>query len=220
MSKKNKKENGYKKIALSAKTEEQREVIKSIKNNQITFIHGVPGSGKSHIATVYGLKELLACKYKQLIFTRPCKESNGEKLGSLPGNPDDKIAPYMIPLFEILKQFISQKEINTYISEGIIRTLPLAYYRGVTFNNSFVVADEFQNTIPEQMRLFLTRFGRNSKIVVTGDIRQSDIGPENGMADAMRRLSGVKDIAFKELTYQSIVRNPIIADIEERYSKK
>jgi len=161
----------FKKIVLSAKSEEQREVIKSIKNNEITFIYGTAGSGKSHIATVYGLKELLECRYKQLIFTRPCKESMGEKLGSLPGDPDDKIAPYMMPLFEILKQYISQKEINNYISEGIIRTIPLAYYRGITFNNSFIVADEFQNTIPEQMRLFLTRFGTNSKIVITGDIR-------------------------------------------------
>ena len=215
-------ENGktFKKIILSAKTDEQREVIKSIKNNEITFIHGCPGTGKSHIATIYGLKELLSCRYKQLIFTRPCKESNGEKLGSLPGDPDDKIAPYMMPLFEILKQYISQKEINNYISEGIIRTIPLAYYRGITFNNSFIVADEFQNTIPEQMRLFLTRFGRNSKIVITGDIRQSDIGETNGMADAMNRLQGIKGIAFNELSEQSIVRNPIIGDIEARYNSK
>ena len=210
----------FKKIVLSAKSEEQREVIKSIKNNEITFIYGTAGSGKSHIATVYGLKELLECRYKQLIFTRPCKESMGEKLGSLPGDPDDKIAPYMMPLFEILKQYISQKEINNYISEGIIRTIPLAYYRGITFNNSFIVADEFQNTIPEQMRLFLTRFGTNSKIVITGDIRQSDLDCENGMADAMNRLKGIKGIAFNELTAQSIVRHPIIGDIEARYNSK
>jgi len=210
----------FKKITLSAKTDEQREVIKSIKNNEITFIHGLAGTGKSHIATVYGLKELLSCKYKQLIFTRPCKESMGEKLGSLPGDAGDKIAPYMMPLFEILKQYISQKEINNYISEGIIRTIPLAYYRGITFNNSFIVADEFQNTIPEQMRLFLTRFGKNSKIVITGDVRQSDLGCENGMEDAMNRLQGIKGIAFNELSEKSIVRHPIIGDIEARYNSQ
>jgi len=225
LSKKNKQEtteNGktFKKIALTAKTDEQREVIKSIKNNEITFIHGLAGCGKSHLAVIYGLKELLACRYKQLIFTRPCKESMGEKLGSLPGDADDKIAPYMMPLFEILKQYISQKEINNYISEGIIRTIPLAYYRGITFNNSFIVADEFQNTIPEQMRLFLTRFGKNSKIVITGDVRQSDIGHENGMTDAMNRLQGIKGISFNELTAKSIVRHPIISDIEDRYNSK
>jgi phosphate starvation-inducible protein PhoH and related proteins len=226
MSKKNKRpevtenETTFKKITLSAKTDEQREVIKSIKNNEITFIHGCPGSGKSHLAVVYGLKELLACRYKQLIFTRPCKESMGEKLGSLPGDSDDKIAPYMMPLFEILKQYISQKEIDKYVNEGLIRMIPLAYYRGITFNNSFIVADEFQNTIPEQMRLFLTRFGKNSKIVITGDVRQSDIGRENGMADAMNRLQDIKGIAFNELTSKSIVRHPIISDIEDRYNSK
>jgi len=200
--------------------EEEAQCILIDDENHLYLTDNCVITHNTHIATVYGLKELLSGRYGQLIFTRPCKESMGEKLGSLPGDSDDKIAPYMMPLFEILRQYISQKEINNYINEGLIRTIPLAYYRGITFNNSFIVADEFQNTIPEQMRLFLTRFGKNSKIVITGDVRQSDLGCENGMADAMNRLQGIKGIAFNELSEKSIVRHPIIGDIEARYNSK
>jgi phosphate starvation-inducible PhoH-like protein len=208
----------FKKIKITAITEEQIKVLKAINDNQITIIYGPAGTGKTHLATLYGLKEFLLGTFDKLIFTRPCVEAYGEKLGMLPGDAEDKIAPYMIPIFDTISEYISMKELSVLVDNGAIRTLPLAFQRGVTFKNSFVVADEFQNTLPQQMRLFLTRIGKNTKVVITGDITQSDIEGVNGLSDAINRLNGINGLAIIQLSASSIVRNPIIFDIEAKYN--
>ncbi len=217
-------ENGSNRITLLALNDEQKIALKCIDSSTITFLYGQAGTGKSYIATVYGVIEFLRNKYTRLIFTRPCIEAYGEKLGSLPGDPNDKIAPYMMPIFDILRQVMDQSIINDLIEKGKIVTLPLAFQRGITFRNAFVVADEMQNCIPSQMRMILTRLGQGSKIVVTGDIRQSDLYSveKDGLTDAIKRFEGLEDesISVIELTSASIVRHPIIKIIEEKYSEK
>jgi len=147
--------------------------------------------------------------------TRPCIEANGEHLGFLPGDFNDKIYPYMLPVFDCILKYMDKKQLDNMISEGIIMTLPLAFQRGITFSDSIVVGDEFQNTIPAQVRMFLTRKGPNSKIIMTGDIKQSDIKGKNGLIDACERLEGLDNLDIIEL--EEPVRDPIIKDIENRY---
>ena len=206
-------------IILTAMNDEQKQLIKEINKNLITFVTGKPGTGKTFISTILGLIGLLENKYKKLILTRPCVEAFGESLGFLPGNYNEKIGPYMIPIFDAISEYIPQKDLEKLVLDKRIITLPLAYHRGCTFSNSFVIADEFENTIPSQMRLFLTRTGKNSKVVVTGDLAQTDIEGMNGLQDAIKRLKGVEGIGMIEMSAKAIVRNPIIEKIEEEYNK-
>ena len=206
---------------VTALGQEQKTALRAIHDNTITFIHGPAGSGKTWLAVAYGVRELLKDKYERLVLTRPCVEAMGEKLGFLPGDSDDKIAPYMIPVFDILSRRLSMKEINKLQNEGRITTLPLAFHRGVTFTNAYVVGDEFQNTLVQQMRMFLTRIGSGSKMVITGDVTQSDVnhGKIDGLSDAIKRFKDVEDIGVVGLTSASIVRHKIIKVIEEKYSQ-
>ena len=206
--------------APTAKTEEQKQYLRLIHENQITFSYGPPGSGKTFIATSYGLNEVLRGKYDRLIITRPCVEAYGESLGYLPGTSKEKILPYILPILNIMKQKVDGSYIDNLIKDEIIQIIPFAFLRGWTFDRSFVIADEVQNTVQQQVRLLLTRIGENSKIVCTGDINQSDLGAENGLTDAIDRLNGVEGIGIMKLTEDSIVRNPIIKEIERRYSSK
>jgi len=208
--------------SVTALGEEQKAALRAIHNNIITFIHGPAGSGKTWLAVAYGVMELLKDRYERMVLTRPCVEAMGERLGFLPGDPDDKIAPYMVPIFDILSRRLSIKEINKLLNEGKISTLPLAFHRGVTFTNAYVVGDEFQNTLVQQMRMFLTRIGSGSKMVITGDVTQSDVnhGKIDGLSDAIERFQGVKDIGVVGLTSESIVRHEIIKVVEEKYSQK
>ena len=220
---KNGSQNTTHRISLTALTDEQKVALKHIDSSTITFLFGPAGTGKSHLATVYGVIEFLRGKYERLIFTRPCIEAYGEKLGSLPGDPNEKIAPYMIPLFDILRRVMDQSKINGLIEQHKIITMPLAFQKGVTFYKAFVVADEMQNSLKSQMRMMLTRIGEDSKIVVTGDIQQSDIYTveKNGLSDAIERFKDIENesISVVGLTSASIIRHPIIKIIEEKYSE-
>jgi len=199
----------------------QKEAIKAIMGNDVTILHGCAGTGKTYIAVKFGLQQFLRGYYDKLIFTRPCVEAYGESLGFLPGTFNDKIFPYLAPMLDILRASLPTKDLNASIEEGKIVTLPLAFQRGVTFHRSYVVADEMQNSVPPQMRLLLTRLGEGSKIVVTGDPFQSDIpGRTNGLTDAIRRLDKLRQVATLEMGRDAIVRHPLIADIEDRYSRK
>jgi len=196
---------------------EQKELIRSIINNQITFVSGCAGVGKTFVSVLYGMVELQKDTYKRIILTRPCVEANGERLGYLPGTSTDKLSVYMFPIFDILSERVPQSIINKYVEDKRIITLPLAFMRGVSFNNAYVFCDEAQNMSKEQMRLLLTRIGKNSKVVCVGDVKQSDIQGKNGLVDAIERFRGIDSIGIVELTSESIVRNPLIKIIEERY---
>lgn len=207
-------------ITVTAKSENQKLLLKSIKENLVTIVAGPPGSGKTKLAVVSGLREFIMGKYKKMIFTRPCVEANHENLGFLPGDLNEKISPYMYPIFDFLSDYLSSKQIEEYMKEEEIKTFPLAFMRGCTFRNSFVILDEAQNTSPEQVRMFLTRIGDGCKVVITGDPFQTDIKGKNGLVDACERLEGVKDLSIIRFTKEDIVRNPIVAEIEERYSRE
>ena len=209
-----------KRIEVVARGKNQKLLLKSIKENLVTIAAGPPGCGKTMLAVVSGLREFIMGKYDKMIFTRPCVEANGENLGFLPGDLNEKIHPYMYPIFDFLSDYLTPKQIEGYIKEETIMTLPLAFQRGITFRNSFVLLDEGQNTTPEQIRMFLTRIGENCKVVITGDPLQTDIKSKNGLVDACERLDGVNDLGIVKLLPCDIVRNPIVAEIEKRYSKE
>ena len=207
------------------KNEEQKDVLDAINDNIITFVKGAPGSGKTFLAVSHALEQLDRGEFDKIVLTRPVVEAAGERLGFLPGDMNDKINPYMIPIFETLSQLIRdehkiQKMFAKNGTEAQIRVLPLAYMRGCTFLNSFVICDEMQNSTPEQVRMLLTRIGEGSKMVLCGDILQSDIENTNGLEDAFNLLYDIKDIGFATLTEKAIVRHPIIASIEERYQQR
>ncbi len=205
-------------IIITAKTENQKELLRSINENDVTIVYGPAGSGKSLLAVVSGLKDFAQGKYEKMIFTRPCVEANGENLGFLPGDLNEKISPYMLPIMDFLSDYLQPSKIEALMKEGAFVTIPLAFQRGCTFRNAFVLLDEAQNTIPEQIRMFLTRMGENCKVVINGDPRQSDIRRKNGLVDAIERLQGVKNLGIVELTKEDIVRSPMVEEIEERYA--
>jgi len=206
------------KVVIQAKTQNQKLFLKSVRDNTVTIVHGVCGTGKTRLAVLSALKAFKQDKYDKIIFTRPCIEANGESLGYLPGDLNEKIHPYMLPIFDFLSEYLDSNTINHYMKDNKIITLPLAYHRGLTFRNAFVIGDEFQNTTPEQVRMFLTRIGENCKIVITGDPRQTDISGTNGLVDAVERLEGVNSLGIIEFTEVDILRNPIVIEIEKKYT--
>lgn len=205
--------------SVSALNAGQKNVLRSIANpdNTIIIVNGIAGTGKTYVSASWGLEQFVKGRYDRLVFTRPYVEA-GESLGYLPGTFDNKIAPFMIPIFDVLHEHLSAEDIKEYIEENKIVTLPLAYMRGVTFKKSFVLLDEGQNTTTKQMHLFLTRIGEGSKVVVTGDSSQSDIKGENGFVDAMQRLQGVPGLDIVELDKNCVVRHQIIPEIDKRYA--
>ena len=214
----NKKSSLKKRIVITAKTENQKLLLKSIKDNIITIVYGDAGSGKTRLSVLQGLKDFESGKYNKLIFTRPCVEANGENLGFLPGDLNEKIHPYMIPIFDFLLEYIDSRQIEYYMDENKIMTLPLAFQRGTTFSNSYVVLDEAQNTTVEQVRMFLTRIGDSDcKIVLTGDTHQTDIRGQNGLSDAITRLGGIPGVGIIQFTDEDVQRHPIVIEIEKKY---
>lgn len=206
-----------KKISITAKNENQINLIKSINKNTITIASGCAGTGKTRISVLLALSGLVKENYKKIIFTRPCVEAEGENLGFLPGDFNDKIQPYMMPIFDFLYEYLEDKEIDRLIEERKLLTLPLAYQRGVTFEDAFVILDESQNCTTGQLRMFLTRIGHNTKVVITGDPMQSDIKGSNGLDDICDRLKGLNSLDIINFTVEDVLRNPIVMDIENRY---
>lgn len=211
-------------ILFAAKNAEQKKMIKAVHDNMITFVKGPPGCGKTYIAVSLAIQQLFRDKCEKVIFSRPAIEAAGENLGFLPGDIQDKIDPYMIPIFDTLSNYMSGKDIQHLIAkndiDSQIRILPMAFMRGVTFKNSFCVVDEAQNTTPEQMRMLLTRIGEDSKMVICGDVRQSDIRKTNGLQDAFDLLRGINNVGFIHFSNKSIIRHPIIAEIETCYEDR
>jgi len=199
---------------LKPRSENQKDYIRTVAENTITFCQGVAGSGKTHIAIGMALEYLLDDKVKKIIITRPVVES-GEKIGYLPGTAEEKLHPYLLPILDEILHFIPISHYTALKLNNKIEIVPLGLMRGRNFHNSFIVADECQNASYDQLKMLLTRIGNNSKMVLTGDISQSDL-PRNfrgGFLDLIKALDGVDSVGLSRLEYGDIVRNPIIAKI-------
>lgn len=202
---------------LKPRTENQKEYIRTIAENHITFCQGVAGSGKSHIAIGMALEYLLENKVKKLIITRPVVES-GEKIGYLPGSAEEKLHPYLLPLLDEIHHFISPAQYITLKTQNKIEIVPLGLMRGRNFHDSFIVADECQNASYDQLKMLLTRIGNNSKMVLTGDTSQSDLTRhmQGGFYTLFNLLDALEGIGLAQLNFSDIVRNPIIGKILSR----
>ena len=203
--------------SLDFRTQNQKSFYRTIGRNDVTFCVGPAGCGKTYLATHYALKNIAQGKYKNMIITKPLVEVDGEKTGYLPGDIDEKTAPYMMSLYYNMEQIIGKERLKVLKASGVVNVIPLAYMRGLTLTDSIVVLDEAQNATPSQIKTFLTRIGQGSKFIVNGDLMQSDIRKENGLEDSIKRFTGVKRIGFSRFTLEDVVRHPIVAELLERY---
>ena len=202
---------------LKPRTENQKEYIRTIAENTITFCQGLAGSGKTHIAVGMAIEYLLDNKISRIIVTRPIVEA-GEKMGYLPGSAEEKIHPYLLPLLDEVNHFISTAMYTSLRLNNKRESVPLGLKRGRNFHNCFIVADECQNASYEQLKMLLTRIGQNSKMILTGDIAQSDLSRhlQGGFIDMIKALDGLEGIGVSRLDSSDIVRNAIIGKILSR----
>lgn len=203
---------------IRAKTMGQRLYINAMKRNDLVFGIGPAGTGKTFLAVVYAAKQLRKGTVKRIVLTRPAVEA-GESLGFLPGDLKEKVDPYLRPLYDGLNTVLGREQTARFIERGTIEIAPLAYMRGRTLDDAFVILDEAQNTTHAQMKMFLTRLGFGSKMVVTGDQTQIDLpkGVKSGLKEAIKNLLGVKGINIMELDQSDVVRHPLVSKIIERY---
>jgi len=206
---------------IKAKTLGQKKYVDAIMNNTITLSIGPAGTGKTYLAVAAAVAAFRGKTVNRIILTRPAVEA-GERLGFLPGDLQSKVDPYLRPLYDALFELLGAETYNKYLERGNIEVAPLAYMRGRTLDDSFIILDEAQNTSREQMKMFLTRLGFGSKIVITGDITQIDLPPDktSGLRDAMRVLEGITDIAICNLTSADVVRHELVSKIIEAYEKR
>lgn len=203
---------------IAPKTMGQMEFVKAMEKKDIIFAVGPAGTGKTYLAVVYAVELLKKGIVKKIVLTRPAVEA-GENLGFLPGDLKEKVDPYLIPLYDALYELLSKETCEKYMEKGTIEIAPLAYMRGRTLEDAFVILDEAQNTSPMQMKMFLTRLGFNSKMVITGDTTQIDLvkGKRSGLLDVQRILSGISEIGFCMLSSDDVIRHPLVQKIIERY---
>jgi phosphate starvation-inducible PhoH-like protein len=202
------------------KTHGQHHYIAAIRENTVTFGIGPAGTGKTYLAMAAAVEALMSGSVKRIILTRPAVEA-GERLGFLPGDLFAKIDPYLRPLYDALWEMLGPEETARLTERGTIEIAPLAYMRGRTLNDACVILDEAQNTSPEQMKMFLTRLGFNSKMVITGDVTQTDLPAQriSGLGTVRRILQGIPGVAFVELTSRDVVRHRIVAAIVDAYGR-
>ena len=203
---------------LKPKTPGQKQYLDLIERSDITFGVGPAGTGKTYMAVAMAVQALKNKKVKRIILTRPAVEA-GEKLGFLPGDLQAKIDPYLRPLYDALQDMLDQEKFESYLTSGVIEIAPLAFMRGRTLNDAFIILDEAQNTTGEQMKMFLTRMGFSSKVVVTGDVTQIDLPRHitSGLAVAKRVLSRIDGIGWHEFTEVDVVRHPLVGRIIKAY---
>jgi len=208
-----------KKLYVTPKSNGQKEYIDAILANDIVFCIGPAGTGKTYLAMAMAVNALKKKIVSRIILTRPAVEA-GENLGYLPGTLYEKVSPYLRPMYDALYDMAESDMIHNYVQRGIIEVAPLAYMRGRTLNDAFVILDEAQNSTPEQMKMFLTRLGFDSKTVITGDITQSDLprGKVSGLVDARSILEGMKGIKFVYLKGEDVVRHELVQDIIKAYA--
>ena len=208
------------KRSVISRSKKQKEYVKSLKNNQITMSLGPAGTGKTYLAVAVALSMLLEKKVERIILSRPAVEA-GERLGFLPGDMKDKIDPYLRPLYDSLYDLLDYDKIQRKIESGAIEIAPLAFMRGRTLKNSFAILDEAQNATRIQIKMFLTRIGENSKLVVNGDPSQIDLPNKNqsGLIESQNILKGIKEIAVINFDHQDVIRHPLVTKIVEAYQK-
>jgi phosphate starvation-inducible PhoH-like protein len=206
---------------VSPKSINQKKYIDSIRSNDIVFGIGPAGTGKTYLAVAMAISALASNQVKNIILTRPAVEA-GEKLGFLPGDMAQKVDPYLRPLYDALHDMLGREKVAEYIERGIVEIAPLAFMRGRTLNSAFVILDEAQNTSHEQMKMFLTRLGFDSKAVITGDITQIDLpeGKQSGLVEVYRILKSIRGICFADFTDVDVVRHPLVQEIIRAYAKK
>ena len=206
---------------VKSKTLGQKTYVEAISKNTITFGIGPAGTGKTYLAVAMAVKAFKNKEVSRIILTRPAVEA-GEKLGFLPGDLQNKVDPYLRPLYDALYEMFGMENFARLSEKGTIEVAPLAYMRGRTLDDSFIILDEAQNTTPEQMKMFLTRIGFNSKAIVTGDITQVDLpdGKKSGLKDVIHILNNIDDIAFCYFTERDVVRHRLVQKIIKAYEKR
>ena len=205
---------------IKPKTLGQKKYIDAIENNTITFGIGPAGTGKTYLAVAMAVRAFRDEQVSRIILTRPAVEA-GEKLGFLPGDLQDKVDPYLRPLYDAMFDMMGPENFQRNMEKGCIEVAPLAYMRGRTLDDSFIILDEAQNTTPEQMKMFLTRLGFNSKAIVTGDVTQIDLpnAGRSGLIEAVKVLKNIDDIAIMKLTEKDVVRHKLVQDIITAYER-
>lgn len=211
---------GTKGAPIRAKTVNQQKLVDDVKENDLVFALGPAGTGKTYISVALAVRALKNKQVKKIIITRPAVEA-GENLGFLPGDLKEKIDPYLRPIYDALNDMIPFEKLRYYMEREIIEIAPLAYMRGRTLNNAFILLDEAQNTTPMQMKMFLTRMGPESKMIITGDASQIDLpgNQRSGLKEAVRFLNHVKGIGFVELSEKDVVRHRLVRDIIDAYRR-
>ena len=206
------------KATIRARTGGQAQYLESIDNNDIVFAIGPAGTGKTYLAVAMAVAALKQKQISRILLARPAVEA-GEKLGFLPGSFEDKVDPYLRPLYDALQDLMEPERLRRMQDMKIIEVVPLAYMRGRTLNESFIILDEAQNTTPQQMKMFLTRLGSHSKAVVTGDVTQTDLSEDqpSGLVVAPKILTGISGLAFVRLNERDVVRNPLVQKIIKAY---
>lgn len=206
---------------IRAKTENLKKLVKSVESNDMVFAIGPAGTGKTYTSVALAVKALKDKQVKRIVLTRPAVEA-GESLGFLPGDLKDKLDPYLQPLYDALRDMISHEKLASYIEKGIVQIAPLAFMRGRTLDEAFVILDEAQNTTHLQMKMFLTRMGANAKFIITGDPGQIDLPKhqKSGLNEAVHLLKRVKGIGFIQLTEIDVVRHKLVRKILEAYHKQ
>jgi phosphate starvation-inducible PhoH-like protein len=205
---------------IRPKTDGQKAFVASIAQNTLTFGIGPAGTGKTFLAIVMAVRALKERQVSRIILSRPAVEA-GEKLGFLPGDLKEKVDPYLRPLYDALGESLDDQTVGKYLERGTIEVAPLAYMRGRTLTDAYCILDEAQNATPEQLKMFLTRLGENSKMIVSGDVTQVDLprGARSGLADVERIFTGIEDIGVIKLTEADIVRHPLVAKIVSAYQR-
>lgn len=206
--------------AIKSKTIGQKKYVDAIRNNEVVFGIGPAGTGKTYLAMAMAVKAFKNHEVSRIILTRPAVEA-GEKLGFLPGDLQNKVDPYLRPLYDALHDIMGAETYQKHIERGVIEVAPLAYMRGRTLDDSYIILDEAQNTSPEQMKMFLTRLGFGSKAIITGDVTQIDLpkGKYSGLKEVMEILKGIKGIGFIYFSEKDVVRHKLVKDIIKAYEK-
>lgn len=211
---------GTKGFKISPKSKNQKKLVEAVNKKDLVFAIGPAGTGKTYISVALAVKALKDRDVKKIIITRPAVEA-GENLGFLPGDLKEKIDPYLRPIYDALHDMVPGEKLRYYMENGVIEIAPLAYMRGRTLNDAFILLDEAQNTTPMQIKMFLTRMGPNSKVIVTGDMSQIDLPQKqkSGLAESIKILKNVKGIGFIELDGKDVIRHKLVRSIIEAYDK-